>query len=291
MSRAIVRSRRRVRGSMRHRWLRFETLEDRRLLAAELGLDEPAAGAPPKSLAELPAAAQYAVSAAIGRDQDAYHASVDAAGWTLANSAQGFTAQLQSGGLLISSGADRWQMSLAGFGYGGTTQMVTAAECSASGNRVACDYGAIEEWYVNGPGGLQQGFTVDPLPQGDAGDDAEFPSGGRGPQGAAASLTVELGLGGDLMATVNAVGNGLTLARPDGSTALSYTGLVAYDATGRTLPASLEVRPDGARQELLIHVDAAGAQGAGRHDYRLRDSPGRGAGAARRRDAYRPVRA
>jgi hypothetical protein len=76
------------------------------------------------------------------------------------------------------------------------------------------------------------------------------------------SLTVELSMSGDLTATVNAGGDGLKLARADGSTALTYSGLVAYDATGRTLPASLEVRPDGAGQDLLIHVDAAGAQGA-----------------------------
>ena len=90
-------------------------------------------------------------------------------------------------------------------------------------------------------------------------------------------------MAGDLRATVNAAGDGLTLARSDGSLALSYTGLVAYDSTGRTLPASLEVRPDGIgqkvlrtgqapgilapepvpfSQDLLIHVDAAGAQGA-----------------------------
>ena len=44
---------------------------------------------------------------------------------------------------------------------------------------------------------------------------------------------------------MNAAGNGLTLTRPDGSTALGYTGLTACDATGKTLPASLEVQTDG----------------------------------------------
>ena len=47
------------------------------------------------------------------------------------------------------------------------------------------------------------------------------------------SLTLELALGGDLTGTVNAAGDGLTLSRPDGSIALGYTGLVAYDATAR----------------------------------------------------------
>jgi hypothetical protein len=72
---------------------------------------------------------------------------------------------------------------------------------------------------------------------------------------------VELALGGDLRGTVNGAGDGLTLSRPDGSAALSYTGLVAYDATGRTLPAALELRAEGGRQDLLIQVHAAGARG------------------------------
>ena len=68
-------------------------------------------------------------------------------------------------------------------------------------------------------------------------------------------------MGGDLTGTVNAAGDGLTLTRPDGSAALGYTGLTAYDATGKSLPASLEVQTEGGRQELLIHVNDAGAQG------------------------------
>ena len=74
-------------------------------------------------------------------------------------------------------------------------------------------------------------------------------------------LTVELGLGGDLRAAVNAGGDGLTLTGPDGTTSLDYSGLSASDATGRVLPASLEVCSVGGKQELLIHVNDAGAKG------------------------------
>ena len=215
-----------------HRRLLCEPLEDRRLLSVA-------------TLADLPVAAQHAISSAIGQDQSAYHAASAAAGVTLANPANGFTAQVQSGALHVSAGSDTWDMSLAGLGYGGAVQPVGTAQTSANGNRVDCNYGTIDEWYVNGPGGLEQGFTVAPLPQSDA----------------SGSLTVELALGGDLTGTVNAAGDGLTLTRPDGSAALGYTGLVAYDATGKTLPASLEVRADGGHQDLLIHVNDAGAQG------------------------------
>ena len=136
-------------------------------------------------------------------------------------------------------------MSLMGLGYGGAMQPVGTAKTSTNGNRVDCNYGTIDEWFVNGPGGLEQGFTVAPQPQSNA----------------SGSLTLELALGGDLVGTVNAAGDGLTLTGPDGSAALGYTGLTAYDATGKTLPASLQVQTLGGHQELLIHINAAGAQG------------------------------
>ena len=215
------------------RWLAIEHLEDRNLLSV---------------MADLPVAAQHAISSAIGSDQSAYHATSAAAGVALANPANGFTAQVQSGSLRVSTGSDTWDMSLEGLGYGDAVQPVGTAQTSVNGNRVDCDYGTINEWYVNGPGGLEQGFTI----------------GTRGPGLGAreGDLTVELGLGGDLTGTVNAAGDGLTLARPDGSTALGYTGLVAYDATAKTLPATLEVLSEGGKQELFIHVNDAGAKGS-----------------------------
>ena len=197
------------------------------------------------TLADLPAPAQNAISSAIGQEQSAYHAVLHAAGASFANPANGFTANVQSGALQVSAGSDTWDMTLVGLGYGGALQAVGTAQTSTSGNRVDLNYASIDEWYVNGPDGLEQGFTVPTPPQ----------------SGSSGSLTVELALGGDLTGTVNAAGSGLALTRPDGWAALGYSGLTACDATGQTLPASLEVRADGGRQELLIHVDAAGAQG------------------------------
>ena len=219
--------------------LHLELLEERVLLA--LGASVPAS-----TLANLPAGAQSAISSAIGQDQSAYHAAPVAAGVNLANPANGFSAQVQqSGALQISAGLDTWDMALAGLSSGRTVEPVGTPQTSTNGNRVDFNYGTIDEWLVNGPGGLEQGFNVTPTPQ----------------AGVSGSLTVELALGGDLTATVNAAGNGLTLTRPDGSTALGYTGLTAYDATGKTLPASLEVRTEGGRQKLLIQVNTVGAQG------------------------------
>ena len=109
--------------------------------------------------------AQASISAAIGRDQAAYHVAARPAGLPLANPANQFNASLQSGILQLSSGADTWKMSLAGIGYGGTMQAVGAASVTAADNRVDCNYGSIDAWYINGPQGLEQGFTLAPSPQ------------------------------------------------------------------------------------------------------------------------------
>ena len=246
-----------------HRRLLCEALEARTLLSvglAQVGVGSAvqAGAARQQTLADLPgtmypwSAAQQAVSSAIGQDQSAYHAASAAAGVTLANPANGFTAQLQSGALHVSAGSDTWDMSLVGLGYGGAAgtmyswSTVGTAKTSTDGNRVDCDYGTIDEWYVNGPGGLEQGFTIaSPPPQSEA----------------SGSLTVELALGGSLTGTVNSAGDGLTLTGLDGTASLAYTGLSASDATGKTLPASLEVRDVGGHQDLLIHVNDAGAKG------------------------------
>ncbi len=57
---------------------------------------------------------------------------------------------------------------------------------------------------------------------------------------------MDLALGGDLTGMVNAAGDGLMLTRPDGSAALGYTGLMAYDATGRRCRPRWKCGPRGA---------------------------------------------
>jgi hypothetical protein len=232
-------------GTVRyHRRLAVDRLEERQLLTV-VGLGNPLSAGQIQTLADLPGAAQQAISSTIGQGESAYHAASIAAGASLTNPANGFTAELRSGALRVSVGLDTWDMALTGFSFGGATQPLSGAQTSINGNRVDCNYGAIDEWFINGPVGLEQGFTVAPGAQSD----------GSG------ALTLELALGGGLRGVANTAGDGLTLIRSDGSTALGYTGLTASDAAGKALPASLEVRSEGGLQELLIHVDTAGAQG------------------------------
>ena len=115
-----------------HCGLCIETLEVRALLSAgPMGSGVCAgiqAAVRQQTLADLPIAAQSTISSAIGKDQSAYRAACNSAGVSLANAANGFDAQVQSGALHVSDGADIWEMSLAGLGYGGAEQPVGTAQ-------------------------------------------------------------------------------------------------------------------------------------------------------------------
>ncbi len=57
-------------------------------------------------------------------------------------------------------------MQLRAFGYGSSLKPLTGAEPSAAGNRVAYSRPGLQEWYANGPLGIEQGFTVAHAPGG-----------------------------------------------------------------------------------------------------------------------------
>ena len=195
--------------------------------------------------ASVPTSAQYVISETLGKNDPAYALSASGGGYAVSNAANQYTATVDAGGLQVSTGADAWSLTVQGIGYGDSLQALGTATSTAAANRVEYDYGGVSQWFVNGPLGLQQGFTVD-----------QRPSGGD----AGAPLTVGLALGGDLTATADPGGTSVTLVRADGGSALSYGGLIAYDATGRAVPAQLSVTTTAAGQSLAIQVDDAGAQ-------------------------------
>jgi FG-GAP repeat len=122
-------------------------------------------------------------------------------------------------------------LSLAGFGRGGHLQRVGAAAPSASRNQVLYNHASIGEQFRNGPYGLEQGFTVR-----------------RRPSPAAGPLVLSLALGGSL--TAHQVGSQILFQTLAGAAALRYGQLGATDATGRALPARMQMR--GGALELLI---------------------------------------
>jgi hypothetical protein len=201
----------------------------------------PEAQAAPAStnLSDLPPAAQAQISATLGRDHAGYHAVARGRGFRAENPRHGLVAHFTASGVQVGVGTATWGLALRGYGYGDELQAVSAVTPRAMANRVEYQRGAVTEWYLNGPLGLEQGFTIARPP---AGKTAE-------------ALTLALTLSGDVAASVDSGGTGLVMSRADGSQALTYGGLTAYDATGRELRASMQI----SGHELWLRVDDTGA--------------------------------
>jgi hypothetical protein len=132
-----------------------------------------------------------------------------------------------------------------GWGYGkaGVRDDPAAVAPLADANRVEYRRGALTEWYVNGPLGIEQGFTISQPPI--ASPDS--------PQGA---MDIALRLGGTLSASVEPGGHALTLRDQRGVETLRYGTLLAYDASGRELESWMEMQGG----TLRLHVNTAGAR-------------------------------
>jgi hypothetical protein len=196
---------------------------------------------------ELPLVAGYAVSADIGRDQPVYHFSPEgvaaAGGLTVAATGDGILlrlAETSAPAALSNTSGHRDSSSRIGEGEppqggpGGVTLTlaqvgdVDAAPISGTtfaANRLERDRGAVTEWLVAGPLGVQQAWEVAKRP--------------------ASGLALTLAVTG-----AEASGEGVVALG-----AFSYGGLFVFDASGRELPATMQ--GDGDR--IHIDVDDAGA--------------------------------
>lgn len=183
----------------------------------------------------VPAELQSALSAAVGRDIPAYHAQRVADGFEAATAHHRLVAYFTSGGVELRTKNANWLMQVLRFGYRDRMQIVGAAAPLANQNRVEYRRGTLTEWYVNGPEGLEQGFTISKPPRE---ENAGF-------------LTIALGLTGNLHAAMEANGSGLSLTANDGKRVFGYSGLRAQDATGKALHAWLEL----VGGELLLRTD------------------------------------
>jgi hypothetical protein len=176
--------------------------------------------------ASLPVAAQAGISACLGRDASQYHARAVRGGFETTTPSQRFDTRFTAQGAAVSSGRVRWSMALEGYGYGVALQPVQVVMPQANLNRVEYRRASLTEWYVNGPMGLEQGFTLSDRP---AQKDGQ-------------PLTLAVVLAGDLTGSVDEDGSGLTLNDANGRARLRYTGLKATDATGKELKSWVEVR-------------------------------------------------
>ena len=183
-----------------------------------------------EAAASLPLVAQGRLSAALGRDIARYKIGSRNGELQSANPRQELVAKFTLNGVAVRCGDESLRLSLHGYGYGEGLTPVHDVIPIASGNRAEYGRGPLVEWYVNGPAGLEQGFTL-----------AEPPSRGNG-QSAEETLQIALGLSGDLTPSVDQDKKGLTLMARDKQVAMRYAGLTATDAGGKELPAWLELR-------------------------------------------------
>ena len=115
--------------------------------------------------ADLPGVAEGVASARLGRDDPAYHVQDRDTGYQASNPQHGFTASFSPQGLVVHAGADEWRLTYVGYGDGEESVRDGEVAPEVRANRVEYRRGGLTEWYVNGPLGLQQGFTVhEPLP-------------------------------------------------------------------------------------------------------------------------------
>jgi hypothetical protein len=191
-------------------------------------------------LSDLSWPAQAAISAALGQDHLGYHAGATVDGYRIDNPAQQLVARFTRDGVRIRTAAGHWGLRLTSYGYGDLRKAAAPAVPKADANRVAYERGVLTEWYVNGPAGLEQGFTL-----------AAAPGGGNGEP-----LTFRLAVEGNLHAVVEAGAQRLTLARADGTAVLRYGGLMVIDAAGHAIPAWLEATG----KEVLLRVADRGAR-------------------------------
>ena len=192
-------------------------------------------------LGDLPTAAQPGISAALGQDLPEYHVQKAEEGFSAANPEQNLTMHFAADGAEVQRGSTRWQMTVRGYGYDGELRAVSSVPAvQVNSNRVEYRHGSLTEWYVNGPVGLEQGFTVNEPPSKKAGG----------------ALTIALSLSEHLNAALDKDGASLTMGGAAKDSGMRYTGLAAHDQTGKELHAWLELHND----QLWLKVDDAGAR-------------------------------
>jgi len=192
------------------------------------------------SLARLPRDAQVMVSTAIGRNSRAYHFVPTGNEFHAENGQLKLSASVRPNKLDLAGGRANWSFGVDGLGYGNESYPV--GECASShviANRVEFRCANLIQWYVNGPIGLEQGFTLTHPPH---------KANTSGP------LSLSMSMPENTRIVVYPGQTSATLTRADGSRLL-YTGLVARDASNKPLPAWMESRGEG----ILLRVRDDGA--------------------------------
>ena len=177
-------------------------------------------------LDSLPPAAQSSISAALGRDIPEYSVQVSNRQVRATNEQHRLEMEFTSTGVNVRRGNSRWGLALQGYGYGNDVKLVGSAEPRVRANRVEYQRESLTEWYVNGPMGLEQGFTIDKAPGKAEGK----------------PLTIAISLTGNLEAVVDEGRTSLSLISRGDRAQLRYSGFSTTDAAGKELQSWLELK-------------------------------------------------
>jgi hypothetical protein len=128
-------------------------------------------------------------------------------------------------------------LALAAVGRGQRLEALPPVAPTTAANQVLYRHGSIIDFYRNGPYGLEQGFTVRKRPHAGGG-----------------SLTLTLHIAGTLIG--GQVGSQVLFKNRSGSAKLRYSQLTALDATGRRLPARMQLQD----RTLLLIIDDRNAK-------------------------------
>src|SRR5579872_345735 len=198
-----------------------------------------AANRPASSAEGLPPAAQTSLSAALGSKDSRYQVHRTKSGLEADSPTQKLSAYFTPRGAELRCGDLRWNLSLLDYGRGKSLQPVHQAAPHAIGNRVEYQRGLLTEWYMSGPAGIEQGFTLQ-----------------RAPAPAQSQpLTFRLAASGDLSPSINGDRSGLQLKDSTGQIRWLYAGLSARDAAGKDLLSWIELADD----KVLLRVNDEGA--------------------------------
>ncbi len=190
-----------------------------------------------EEFARLPLPARATVSGVLGRDDRSYRVLATDGGFRATNARHRLDLRFNPESVSVRAGAARLDLAVRAWGYEDGMRPLPQVEPRARANRVEYPRGPLTEWYVNGPLGLQQGFTL-----------AAPPAAGR--EGGLVTLAVELT--GGLQPKLDSTAGGLSL----GDSSLRYQGLFAVDALGRELPARFRLHGS----TVLVQVEDAGAR-------------------------------
>src|SRR5580658_4822747 len=112
------------------------------------------------ALARLSPEARASLSANVGASDPAYHFQPVDGGFQAANRSQHLQVLAAPGGVTLQLGGLRLGIGLHGVRYGNTLLPKHAARLTREANRATYASAGVQAWYVNGPFGVEQGFTL-----------------------------------------------------------------------------------------------------------------------------------